>query len=72
MSLLLPRRRECPEFNRKSSPIPRGGWSERQAQIMTTAAEHPLAKYRRKRDFNRTTEPHGDDAAAPGGCTFVV
>ncbi len=39
---------------------------------MATAPEHPLAKYRAKRDFNRTTEPHGEDAAAPGGHTFVV
>ncbi|MEP7295529.1 MAG: DNA ligase D [Burkholderiales bacterium] len=39
---------------------------------MATAADHPLAKYRHKRDFNRTTEPHGQEATAPDGHTFVV
>ena len=39
---------------------------------MATASEHPLAKYRHKRDFNRTTEPHGEDASAAEGHTFVV
>ncbi len=39
---------------------------------MATAAEHPLSKYRHKRDFNRTTEPHGEDATPPDGHTFVV
>ena len=35
-------------------------------------AELPLAKYRHKRDFSQTTEPPGEDAAAPGGHAFVV
>ena len=39
---------------------------------MATAVKHPLAKYRDKRDFNRTTEPHGEDETAPGGQAFVV
>ena len=39
---------------------------------MAPAAEHPLAKYRHKRDFDRTTEPLGEDALAPGGQAFVV
>lgn len=39
---------------------------------MATAAEHPLTTYRHKRDFSRTTEPRGEDAAASGGHSFVV
>ncbi len=39
---------------------------------MATVADHPLARYWQKRDFSRTTEPHGKDAPAASGYAFVV
>lgn len=39
---------------------------------MATAGEHPLAAYRHKRDFSRSTEPHGDEPGSPAGHSFVV
>ena len=39
---------------------------------MANAAEHPLAKYRQKRDFSRTAEPPGEDATPQNGHAFVV
>jgi bifunctional non-homologous end joining protein LigD len=39
---------------------------------MEHAPENPLAEYRRKRDFNRTPEPQGEDITAAGGHRFVV
>ena len=39
---------------------------------MATAVEHPLARYRHKRDFSRTTEPNGEDAANSSSHAFVV
>ena len=39
---------------------------------MATAVEHPLAKYRHKRDFSRTPEPRGGEGTEVGDHTFVV